>query len=245
MSEPAKTEDLQGLTWPTPAIDLSGEGVPIQLDTLLQSLQFVATDEDRKTATAPDQTWSAETPASMQVIRSGTLTLTKKSIAWIAGFGGIPGALAAIAAIIVPFTGEVGEPVTVTLLGSAALIISAGAIALALLVKGDLEARGVATAARHQGRAEVTAAFFAATAAMPTRKAVGKSSSGRTLSDDFFEALRAYPDKVRVTTASKKDARVKSIWRSSTDPELRLLISDRSSQDEIGLEEITSFRTEP
>lgn len=64
MSEPAKTEDLQGLTWPTPAIDLSGEGVPVQLHTPLQSLHFVATDEDRKTATAPDQTWSAETPAS-------------------------------------------------------------------------------------------------------------------------------------------------------------------------------------
>ena len=245
MSEPAKTEDLKGLTWPTPAIDLSGEGVPVQLDTLLQSLEFVATDEDRKTATAPDQAWNAETPPSMQVIKAGTMNLTKKSIAWVAGFGGIPGALAALAAIIVPFTGRVGEPVTVTLLGSAALIISAGAIALALLVKGDLEARGVATAARHEGRAEVTAAFLAATAAMPTKTARGKSSSGRTLSEDFFEALRAYPDKVRVTTASKKDARVKSIWRSSTDSELRLLIGDRSSQDEIGLKEITSFRTEP
>lgn len=240
----AKTTDLNSLKWPIPAVDLTGDGVPLPLDKLLQSLQLVATDEDRDTATA--KSWKDDTPASMQVIKSGALGITKNSIAWVGSVGGIAGASAAIAGAVKAFVGGVGSaPVTIALMGSAALILSSVAIALALFVKGDLEARGVATAARHQGRADVAAAFLAATGAMPTKKKPEvPPAHGRTLLDDFLEALRSYPEKVRVTTASKTTpVVVKHVWRHSTDDELRLLIGAQGSQDEIGLKEITGFTT--
>ena len=239
----AKTADLKGLTWPTPAADLSGDGVPVQLDHLLQSLQLAATDEDRDSATA--KTWRQDTPASMQVIKSGALGITKNSIAWIGGVGGLSGAITAITGVVTAFIGDIGEPVTIALLGSAALILSSVAIALALFVKGDLEARGIATAARHQGRADVAAAFLAATGAMPTQKATAAATTTeRNLIDDFLDALRSYPDQVRVTTASKPTpVRVKHVWRQSTHDEMRLLIGTDGAQDEIGLKEITGFTT--
>lgn len=239
----AKTADLKGLTWPTPAADLQGPGIPIPLDKLLQSLQLVATDDDRDTATA--KSWRDDTPASMQVIKSGALGITKNSIKWIGGVGGITGALAAISGVVTPFVGDVGEPVTVALVGSAAVILSSVAISLALFVKGDLEARGVATAARHEGRATVTAAFLAATCALPNAGApAGGSPDERSLADDFLEALRSYPDKVRVTTASKPTpVPVLHVWRHSAGDRLTLRIGTQRSQDEISLDEITGFTT--
>ena len=205
----AKTAELKSLKWPTAAVDLTGDGVPVQLDKLLQSLQLVATDEDRDISTA--KSWNVETPASMQVIKSGALGITKNSIAWIGSVGGITGASAAIAGVLTTFVGDVGEPVTIALMGSAALILSSVAIALALFVKGDLEARGVATAARHQGRADVVSAFLAATGAMPSKKKPEVApASGRTLLDDFLEVLRAYPDKV----VSRQQARQRLSWSS-------------------------------
>lgn len=239
----AKTTDLKGLKWPVSAVDLTGDDVPVRLDKLLQSLQLLGTDDDREATTA--QAWNAETPPSLQVIKSGSLAITKKSIVWVKNYGGIAGLLAAVGGVVSSFSGQVGKPVTVALIGSAALILSSVAIALGLLVKGDLEARGAATAARHQGRAEVAAAFLAATAAMPAGKAPeAEPSNERTLLDDFLEALRAYPDKVRVTTATKgTPVAVKQVWRDTRHKELRLLVGTDGAQDEIGLSEITGFTT--
>jgi hypothetical protein len=239
----AKTSDLQGLEWPTPARDLKGGGVPISLDKLLQSLQLVATDDDRDTATA--KSWKEDTPASMQVIKSGALGITKNSIAWVGSVGGITGAVTAITGVLTAFIGDVGEPVTIALIASAALLLSAVAVALALFVKGDLEARGVATAARHRGRAEVAAAFLEATGSMAARnRPDGHETQERTLLEDFFEALRAHPDEVRVTTANKPTpVVVNQMWRLSSDDELRLSIGSRGSRDEITLSEITGFTT--
>ncbi|TFB71500.1 hypothetical protein [Cryobacterium sp. Hz9] len=112
---------------------------------------MLGTDNDRETTTARTgaQAWKADTPPSPQVIKSGSLAITKTSIGWVKNIGGITGLLTAVAGVVSPFIEQVGEPVTVTLIASAALILSSVAIALSLLVKGDLDARGTATAARH------------------------------------------------------------------------------------------------
>src|SRR6478672_4461534 len=117
----AKTADLKGLKWPVPAADLTGAGIPVRLDQLLQSLQLVATDDDRDKATG--KSWNDDTPASIQVIKSGALGLTKNSIAWVGSVGGITGAVTAIAGVLSTFVGDVGEPVTIALIGSAALLL--------------------------------------------------------------------------------------------------------------------------
>lgn len=81
---------------------------------------------------------------------------------------------------------------------------------------------------------------------MPARKVpTGEPSNKRTLLDDLLEALRAYPDTVRVTTATKgRPVAVKQVWRDTRNKELRLLVGNESPRDEIGLDEITGFTTE-
>lgn len=81
---------------------------------------------------------------------------------------------------------------------------------------------------------------------MPARKVpTGEPSNERTLLDDLLEALRAYPDAVRVTTATKgMPVAVKQVWRDTRIKELRLLVGNEGPRDEIGLDEITSFTTE-
>ncbi len=150
--------NLASLKWPQPATSVTD---PVPLNTMLQALQLLGTDQDR--VIAAGSTWKDDTPASLQVIKSGTLGLTKAATKYVAGFGGVVGLLAAVGGALTAFIGDVGEPVTVAIIGGAAILLSSVAIALAMFVKGDLEARGVATAARHAGRAEVAAMFLRAT----------------------------------------------------------------------------------
>nr|WP_221374203.1 hypothetical protein [Actinoplanes polyasparticus] len=81
--------------------------------------------------------------------------------------GGISGVLAMVGAFFEVLMDNTNTPVAVALIGAAALVLSATAIAPALFVKADVESRGVATAARNTGRAAVAAAFLHATAALP------------------------------------------------------------------------------
>jgi hypothetical protein len=236
------TSVLAGMDWPTPAADSVRH---LGLDVLLQGLQLAATDKDREAAADPaKQGWDADTPPSMQVIKSGALAITKSGTKWVKNAGGIAAALAALAGVISPFVAKLGAPVAIAFIASAALILSSAAIALSLFVKGDLEARGMATAARHQGRADVAAAFLAATASMPARgPAPSGTTTGRTVTEDFLVALAAFPNRLKVTTENNPDpVRVLSMWRNP-DKEFWLSIGDEGTQDRIRLEQITGFTT--
>ena len=159
-SDPVDAAALAELTWATPAVDVAP---PIGLDELLQCLQFLATDEAR----AKGATFTGGTPPSLQAIKSGALSSTKWASGLVAGIGGLTGAAAAAAGAIGTFSDTAGTAETVALIGGAAVLLGAVAMALSIFVGTDLMARGLATAARHEGRAKVASAFLTATGGMP------------------------------------------------------------------------------
>ncbi|SNS97477.1 hypothetical protein SAMN04488107_4507 [Geodermatophilus saharensis] len=192
----AKAEPLNDLTWAESAQAL---GPRIGLADLLQSLQLLAKDADRDAAV--QKKWRDDTPASMQVIRSGALGITKGATAWVAGAGGLGAVLSAVAAALAGFSAQAGEAVVATLIGAAALTFSGTAIACAIFIAGDLHARGQATAARHSGRAEVASAFLRATSTMPPGvEATAAAARGADLRQQVLFALAAFPDKVHFKT---------------------------------------------
>jgi hypothetical protein len=193
--EPEKTEEqLKPLKWAGSAQDVEPK---VGLAQLLTALQLLATDDDRKDAV--NKSWYDRTPASMQVIKSGALSLTKAWSTWVAGAGGLSAVLAAGTAYFGNFRSGLGDAIVVALIGGASLILSATGIALALFIKGDLEARGQATAARHAGRAEVASAFLRATAEIPKASAPGESGAASDgLSPELMLAIAGFPGRVLI-----------------------------------------------
>jgi hypothetical protein len=162
----ATNNPIDKLVWATPAQDITDT---VNLDELLQGLRLLASDDDRKKNS--QEKWDGETPASVQVIDSGALKITQELTKLAKNAGGL-GALAVLASgglatILKIFTNSnISNSIIVTLFGGAFLLLSATAIAVALLVGGDLLARGGASAARHQARGQVAAAFLGATASL-------------------------------------------------------------------------------
>jgi len=192
----AKAEPLNQLNWADYA---QGLGSLIGLADLLQSLQLLAKDSDRDAAV--HKKWKDDTPASMQVIRSGALGITKGATMWVAGAGGLGAVLSAVAAALAGFSAEVGEAIVATLIGAAALTFRGTAIACAIFIAGALHARGQATAARHSGRAEVASAFLRATSALPPEShAATAPAPEMNLQQQVLFALAAFPGKVHFRT---------------------------------------------
>ncbi|GLY92837.1 hypothetical protein Acsp02_00930 [Actinoplanes sp. NBRC 103695] len=150
-------DTLDKLTWPPSKPD------GVSLIELVTALQFLATDEDRAKGVAETK-WDADTPGSLQVIKSGVTSMTKWWLKRAGAAGGAAGLLAAVGGVIIgsvkPFRDSLGEPMAVALVAAGAVIISATVLALAHFVTGDLRARSYATAARTAARAEVARAYL-------------------------------------------------------------------------------------
>ena len=105
----------------------------------------------------------------MQVIKSGALSITKTWTKRVTGAGiGVSVVLGGVGSGVAALTDGLTPAIGAALVGGIALVASATALALAIFIKADLDARGAATAARHAGRAEVAAAFLSATAPRAT-----------------------------------------------------------------------------
>ncbi|BFU43482.1 hypothetical protein [Krasilnikovia sp. MM14-A1004] len=225
---PEPSARLDELKWghsPQEADDLG-------LASLLMSLQLLADDKDR--AGAVGASWTADTPASVQAIKSGATAITRAMTKWVGGAGGVAAALSAGAAVVVPLVGHVGQAVVVALIGSAALLGSGVAIACALLISGDLRARGEATAARHAGRAEVASAFLRATATTPMMNQVHQN--------DILFALSSFPGKVRLIAKGDSHAELATGIRTQADHRVQI---GTKSGDWKFLDEIEGYTTNP
>jgi hypothetical protein len=236
--EPADTTKLNDLKWAERAQDVDPQ---VGLAELLVALQLLATDEDRKASV--NKTWREGTPASMQVIKSGALSITKWSSTWVAGAGGLSAATAAIIAFIGGLRSEISDAIIVALIGGAALILSATGIAVALFVKGDLEARGQATAARHEGRAEVAATFLRATADMPKVFSAGDAHEAApdASPDQFLLALAAFPARVYIRT--KDEPTYMLVTGIKTHPTYRVQIGTAGGW--VAIDQVDGFTTDP
>jgi hypothetical protein len=246
---------LEPLKWPESAQDVPSSDA-VSLNVMLESLQLIATDADR--AVAAQSGWKDGTPASMQVIKSGALEITKFGTKTVGAVGGLAGVLAAVAGGITAFTTKVGEPVAIAFIGAAAFLLGSVAIALALFVKGDLEARGTATAARHAGRAEVAAAFMRATAALPPAPPAPappglaaalaalapppatNGSDSISLPSLFLQVASVYPNAIRAWTATSGPQLVKNMRR---DPGGADLLVELAAGGTVMLKDIVGFST--
>jgi hypothetical protein len=204
--DPIGAKEMLGpLEWAVPAPDLKEN---VKLQNLLIGLQLLGTDEQR--VQAASKGWNDETPGSIQVIRSGAMGITRwwaRLTRWVAGAGGVTAVLGTAAGTITNVRDTLGEPLIVALVAGGAAVTAAALLSAALLIKGDLEARGVATAARHSGRAEVAAAFLTGTAALPGQ------AKGEALAAELAAAMaggqpvsvqcRGIPDSQRLTALSR------------------------------------------
>jgi len=234
-AKPVDASEISALKWATPAVDFDP---PMGLDRLLQCLQLLATDAARKEGAS----WLGGTPASLQAIKSGALSSTKWASGAVATLGGVTGAIATIGGYVKSFGTNAGDAATVALIAGGAGLLGAVAIALAIFVGTDLLARGMATAARHQGRAEVASAFLTATAAMPSSTVTGttpSSTGSRTVTElELMLALAAFPGKVLITTERHQDKLLKRIAFDSSRGE----VFYATGTDEVYIDEIKSFQ---
>ena len=102
---------------------------------------------------------AARTPESLQVITAGSTALSKSIATLIGSLGGG----AALTAAIKGFWLTQPEGQKLAYIGATALIVSVVALTLALIVRADLNARAVATAAEYAARAQATTAFLQTT----------------------------------------------------------------------------------
>jgi hypothetical protein len=225
-ADPVDASKLEALKWATPAVETDPK---VGLDELLQALQLLGTDTARKAGT----TFLGGTPPSLQVIKSGALASTKWVAGLVASVGGVTGAAAAVAGAIRTFSGDAGQPETVALIGGAAVLLGAVALALSVVVGTDLIARGMATSARHEGRAEVTSAFLAATGGLPASTKVGSVSD-----QVLLLALAAFPGRVVVTTDALTNEAVKGVGLDPGSRDLTYVLGT----DRVKLSEIKSFK---
>ncbi|HEX6468130.1 MAG TPA: hypothetical protein VF069_03470, partial [Streptosporangiaceae bacterium] len=88
--KPASAQVLDNLKWAEPAEDVEPK---VALSEILVGLQLLATDEARDKAAAGTVKWDDETPGSMQVIKSGALSITKRWTKLSSRVGGVTGVL--------------------------------------------------------------------------------------------------------------------------------------------------------
>jgi hypothetical protein len=100
----------------------------------------------RSTGQADVKPRALKTPFSLQVIQSTATWLAK---GWAAAVAASGGATALIALITGVWIGIGTDPVRIAVVASAALVLAAVAISIAIIVRGDLVARATGAAARH------------------------------------------------------------------------------------------------
>lgn len=158
--------------WPIEAV---GDSDDLSNPTreLLTSLGFMAFADDEIESKV------FGTPYSLQVIKAGSLALTKWWTGIIAGVGGVTGLAALIAR---PWT-VADEPVKIAYVAAAAFLLAAVAVSIAIIVRSDVSARARAAQAEYLGRAQVATGFLEATRTLtPTPQHwVSKSSGGAQL----------------------------------------------------------------
>lgn len=122
-------------------------------------------------------------------LKEGALGVSK----WLGAFAGGAGILGVGTAIVSAFTAA-QEPTRVALIVGGSLIGAAAAIALALVVQGDVRARAASAVAQYEARSTTSAAFLSLSSSVlrvPAEQAANGSSS-------LLYAFARPPRKLRV-----------------------------------------------
>ena len=226
----------------SPAVERTTE----DLGELLRKIQLLGNDADRDKLTDENvKKWDGETPVSLQVIKSGTVELTKQWTKWARTIGGSAAALSVIAGAIGGFVRglDVPVPVVCTLIAAGGALAVAVALSIAMIVSADLRARAIATAARTEGRAGVASAFLGGEAppagdiADTAPKAADNGAIDAAESALLFAI--ASPWTVWVTTKEHPGSSVAIIGVNRTTSGLRFITAD----DVLSIGEIAAWST--
>ncbi|MGN7200331.1 hypothetical protein [Arthrobacter sp. SAFR-044] len=166
---------IDALKWTQPAAGTSADQLDLKI--ILQGSGLLGDDNALRDGNF-QRTWRADTPESLQLISSGVTKMTKWWLAAVSSVGGLTAIASMIVGYVRSFTDGLGEPVTVAFIAGGSLVLAASAIALAIFVHGDLEARGNAAAAQLGARGDVMAAFLRAETV-----AGGRTDAGRRADD--------------------------------------------------------------
>jgi hypothetical protein len=98
------------------------------------------------------------TPYSLQVITAGSLAFSQQGARLVTGLGGVAVILAAIKGIWF----SSGNAEKVGFIASAAVVLAALFVSLAIIIRSDVQARSTAQAAEYAAREHIAAAFLRA-----------------------------------------------------------------------------------
>lgn len=149
MSQPKRP-----VRWPGDAYEPAGQDLSEPLEHLLLNLNLL--EDSSEVASGKVLGRAFQTPPSVQVITAGAAALSKgwaAAVGLVGGAGAIASALAGLGAS--PAAPPVQRAVFVA---SAAVVLAATAVAIAMIVRADVAARAEATAAEYQARARVVGA---------------------------------------------------------------------------------------
>jgi hypothetical protein len=189
------------IKWPADAVDPSCTDLAVPLRNLLQELNLLETQHDEENS---KRGGVGTTPWSLQAITAGSLQLSKVVAALVTSLGGG----AALWAAVKGFGISQHDPDRLAYIGAAAVIVSAMALALAVIVRSDVMARAQASAAQYDARARCAAAFLetARTVAVSPRHQTKTQDHELPLQADEFEVELAYvvPAARKATARSQK-----------------------------------------
>jgi len=137
---------MVNVQWPANPVSQSGDDLFEPAKNLLAGLGLMSTDP-----TGVD----AATPESHQVIKAGSLAISRTWAKIIAG-----GATFTAGGGLLSQFGNLDLALRLVIVGGVALILAAGAVAVALIITADVRCRSVASVARTESLAAVTTAFL-------------------------------------------------------------------------------------
>jgi hypothetical protein len=144
------TNEYGKVLWPAQAYRQKGGDLAAPMVALLTQLNVL---EDADELKAPGH-W--KTPPSLQAITAGASSFSK----WMAGVLTALGGSTVVWGLITRFWVESGPVLQVTYVAAMAVLLSVIALAIAMIVRADVTARAIASAAEYQARSRIATSFI-------------------------------------------------------------------------------------
>jgi len=142
--------------FPALAQDDAGQDLSTPVVLLLRDLNVLGSPEDLKKADGVEAALNGP-PQSVAIIEAGATALGK----WWTAALGVGATLTSIVATAQGIWGQEHDIVRVAFVGGAAAVLTAIAIAIAIIVSSDVRGRAVGSVAQIQARAQVAQTFLA------------------------------------------------------------------------------------
>ncbi len=159
--------------WPSKAWSPDGSDLAEPTRALLKSLDVLPDEEEVRLA---NNGVGWKTPPSLQVITAGAGSLSK----WMSGALVTLGGSSVVLAAVSGFWDSSSDALRTSIALGLAVLLSAVAVAIATIVRSDIRARAVASAAQYEARGAITAAFLEA-----CRESDGKTGGVEVSSRDL------------------------------------------------------------